>query len=162
MTLLEALRKVHRPMTVNGKRYRTGEEMYWAWRDHEGMLEVHIEGDETDNQALWIDGAEYRIAVKEYMIRPSTPSFDFHLQWNHNKPMPLRYMQGSVLRQTPGMVRMKLSEVIGLDKCPMCCDENAEHGSCAEAYLRLKPPIAWEGWIIKSAVLERALIGPLK
>lgn len=38
---------------------------------------------------------EYRITVKKYMTKPSTPGFDFMSKWNHDIPMPLCTMVGT-------------------------------------------------------------------
>lgn len=71
-------------------------------------------------------GKSYKITVKKYMTEPSTPNFDFQDKWNNGKPMPLRTMQGEVIKETRGMYYMKLK-----------ADD-----------------ISWRGWVIKSAIKE--------
>ena len=50
----------------------------------------------------------YKIKVKNYMTKKSTPSFDFMLKWNNDNPMPMRVMVGDKLEETRGMVKMQL------------------------------------------------------
>ena len=54
------------------------------------------------------DRTEYRITVKKYMTQPASINFDFMEKWNDNKPMPMRAMQGTVEKETRGMVYMNL------------------------------------------------------
>jgi len=71
---------------------------------------------------------EYRIQVKSYMTKRSTPDFKFMEEWNHNSPMPDKIMTGKATRETKGMYYMTLTDDKG---------------------------IPWTGWVIKSAI-ERA------
>lgn len=82
--------------------------------------EVHIEKKETFMQV----GNCYKITVKKYMTEPATVSFDFQDKWNNGMPMPLVTMTGEVLKETRGMVYMRL--------------HNADS--------------KWEGWVIKKAI----------
>lgn len=67
----------------------------------------------------------FRIKVKPYMTKESTPSFDFMSKWNNNIPMPLLVMTGTKLEETRGMVKMSLhgdlSEEGELISCCMKC-----------------------------------------
>lgn len=120
--------------------------------------------------------SEYRIVVKKYMTQTATPSFDFMAKWNHNIPMPLRTMTGTVEKETRGMVYMKLhgkgEQEIRCMRCgrtltnpiskhygigPECmsklglvCDIND-----VETIKEKLVDITWEGWIIKSAIVEK-------
>lgn len=136
--------------------------------------------------SLASDGATvYRITVRQYMTKPSNPSFDFMAKWNNDNPMPMRTMVGTVEKETSGMVYMNLhgditSEIIQYCmKCgkpitnpvsqffgmgPECGQHNYTNPfeseddlkSAVEAYRRTHlQKIIWSGWIIKSAIIER-------
>lgn len=128
------------------------------------------------------DDSEYMITVKQYMTKKSTPSFDFMAHWNNNVPMPLRTMVGVKLKETRGMVYMKLhacttfktvqycmkcgrvitnpvSKYFGLG--PECGGHNyvnpfnseEELNKAVEDYKKtVLSKITWEGWIIRSAI----------
>lgn len=120
---------------------------------------------------------EYKITVKKYMTEPSTPEFDFMKKWNNNIPMPLRTMTGTIEKETRGMVYMKLhgqaEPVIRCMRCgrlltnpvsklygigPECMAKlgfvriNIED---VETIKKELVTIVWEGWIIKSAIIEK-------
>ena len=132
--------------------------------------------------------AQYRITVKQYMAQQSNPSFDFMKVWNNDVPMPLRTMIGTIEKETRGMVYMKLhgditakltqycmrcgkpitnnvSKYFGLG--PVCGnhnyvnpfnDEQQLKDAVAEYRKNYLQKIVWEGWIIKSAILEKEKI----
>ena len=130
------------------------------------------------------DEQQYQITVRQYMTKKSTPSFDFMAKWNHDNPMPLRTMVGTKVKETRGMVYMKLhAEIVGeqMQFCMKCGrpitnpvsqyfgmgPECGQHGyvnpfdtkeeleEAVKAYQRdVLSKITWEGWIIKSAILE--------
>ena len=127
---------------------------------------------------------QYIITVKQYMTRKSSPSFDFMAKWNDDNPMPLRTMIGTIEKETKGMVYMKLhGDIIAEQthfcmKCgrpitnpvsqffgmgPECVGHNytnpfeseEELKSVVESYRRnYLQKITWEGWIIRSSILE--------
>lgn len=118
---------------------------------------------------------EYRITVKQYMTKPATPEFDFMAKWNEDKPMPMRIMQGYKVKETRGMVYMKLhgfgAETITCSCCgkeltnpisryygigPVCLSKIGIARDI-EDVANIKEDlvnITWEGWIIKSAIQE--------
>lgn len=125
----------------------------------------------------------HKITVKAYMTRPSTPDFDFMLQWNNNVPMPFRTMVGEVVKQTAKMQYMKLHADIVEEQATtcMCCgrtltnkvsqyfgigpecgghnyvnpfSSKEELIKAVNAYRKHLNTITWEGWVIKSAILE--------
>lgn len=132
--------------------------------------------------------AQYRITVKQYMTQQSNPSFDFMKVWNNDVPMPLRTMIGTIEKETRGMFYMKLhgdiaapltqycmrcgkpitnnvSKYFGLG--PVCGnhnyvnpfnDEQQLKDAVAEYRKNYLQKIVWEGWIIKSAILEKEKI----
>lgn len=130
------------------------------------------------------DAVQYRITVKQYMTKKSSPEFDFMLKWNNDNPMPLRTMIGTVEKETRGMVYMKLhgdiyaEKVCTCMKCgrpltnpvsqyfgigPECGGHNyvnpfssqEELKMAVSAYRKQLQDIQWEGWIIKSAITEK-------
>ena len=130
---------------------------------------------------------EYRITVKQYMTRKSTPEFDFMEKWNKDVPMPLRVMTGVKVKETRGMVYMKLHGDIYAEKICTCMKcgraltnpvsqyfgigpECGNHGyvnpfdteeqlrDAVSSYRKELQNITWEGWIIKSAITEEVEI----
>lgn len=124
-----------------------------------------------------------RITVRQYMTKPATPEFDFMARWNNNNPMPLRTMVGTVEKETRGMVYMKLhgdiyaKQICTCMKCgreltnpvsqyfgigPECGGHNyvnpfnteEELRNAVSEYRAKLQNITWEGWIIKSAILD--------
>lgn len=129
----------------------------------------------------------YQITVKKYMTKKATAEFDFMERWNNNIPMPLRVMVGTVEKETRGMIYMKLHADILTDrvhtcmKCgraltnpvsqyfgigPECGGHNYIHPFNTEKELRQAvadyrkqlQKIQWEGWIIKSAIIEKQAV----
>lgn len=127
--------------------------------------------------------SEKKITVKKYMTMPATPEFDFMEKWNNNIPMPLRTMIGTVEKETRGMVYMKLHGDITSERtmrCLMCgrpitnpvsqyfgmgpeCGghnyvnpfyNDEELRAAVNEYRKKLQNMTWEGWIIKSAIIE--------
>lgn len=125
-----------------------------------------------------------KIFVKQYMTRKSDTGFDFMKQWNNDNPMPLRTMIGTVEKETRGMVYMKLHADITSEKTRRCLCCGRTITNPVSQYFGMGPEcgghkyvnpfyskeelekavqdyrenvlknITWEGWIIKSAILE--------
>lgn len=129
-------------------------------------------------------GGLYRVTVRQYMTRKATPEFDFMDRWNANVPMPLRTMTGTIVKETRGMVYMKLHGDIWAEKIHHCMkcgklltnpvsqyfgigpecgnhnyvnpfDTDEELRDAVSAYKKQLHDITWEGWIIKSAITEQ-------
>lgn len=125
---------------------------------------------------------QYKIKVKNYMTKPSTPTFDFQDKWNNGNPMPLCIMKGEIIKETRGMYYMNLhGEAEKTSHCIVCgktlknpisklygvgpeCSENIgliRIESEEEAKEKLNnivkqiEDITWEGWVIKSAILSK-------
>lgn len=126
---------------------------------------------------------EYVVTVRKYMTEKSTPGFDFMEKWNNNVPMPLRTMVGEKVKETRGMVYMKLhGDVYAkvIDRCINCgkiltnpiskyfgmgpeCgrhnyinpfESDEELQKAVEEYRKQLQTVTWEGWIVKSAITE--------
>lgn len=142
----------------------------------------------TKSQAQNIDDVkQYRIFVKQYMTREASPDFDFMTKWNNNNPMPYRLMIGEKVKETKGMVYMKLHADITEKQATvcMCCgkkltnpvsqyfgigpecgnhnyinpfDTEEELKEAVSAYRERLRKVVWEGWIIKSAIITEEVI----
>lgn len=128
-----------------------------------------------------------RVTVKAYMTRKATPEFDFMARWNNDNPMPLRVMVGEKVKETAGMVYMKLHGDIYAERICTCMkcgraltnpvsqyfgigpecgnhnyvnpfDSKEELKAAVDAYRKELQSVTWEGWIIKSAITEEESI----
>ena len=135
-----------------------------------------------DNKVHDVSGT-YRITVKSWMTKKSTPEFDFMAHWNNDIPMPLVTMVGEKVKETRGMVYMELhgditsritqtcircgkpitndvSKYFGMG--PKCGGHNyvspfsteAELKAAVGEYRKKLQSITWEGWLPKSAIIE--------
>lgn len=121
------------------------------------------------------DKKQYRITVKQYMTKPASPDFDFMKRWNNDIPMPMRIMEGTVEKETRGMVYMKLHGFARQTITCACCGKELTNpvsryygiGPICLAKLgiarqiddidNIKEDLAkieWSGWVIKSSLLE--------
>lgn len=122
---------------------------------------------------------EYEIEVKKYMTQKATPEFDFMAKWNNNEPMPMRIMQGTVEKETRGMVYMKLHGLAKPTITCYCCGKELTNpisrhygigpvclGKLGITYdiedvdnIREElVNITWEGWCIKSAIVRKEVV----
>ena len=133
----------------------------------------------VDNNVEPEENNQYRVTVKKYMTQKATPEFDFMAKWNNDNPMPLRTMVGTVEKETRGMVYMKLHGM-GLKTCTcMRCGRELTNPvsrmygigpECmqklglvrdineVEAITEDLVNVEWEGWIIKSAIMEQEVV----
>ena len=124
------------------------------------------------------------ITVKPYMTLKSRPEFDFMQKWNNDIPMPLRTMSGVVVKETKGMVYMKLHGGIFEDRTLRCMKcgrpitnpvsqyfgmgpecgghnyvnpfpSNLELRAAVEEYRSKLQNVIWEGWIPKTAIISK-------
>ena len=151
------------------------------------LYPVGYRATKTQNNAVKqedIQSPEVCITVKSYMTKKACPEFDFMAKWNNDKPMPLRTMVGTKVKETPGMVYMKLhGDILAETTCrcmkcgktltnpvsqyfgigPECGSHNyvnpfeskEELQAAVDAYRLKLQNITWEGWIIKSAIIEQ-------
>ena len=136
----------------------------------------------SDNKVQGVSGT-YRITVKKYMTEKATPQFDFMEKFNNNIPMPLMTMVGDKIKETRGMVYMKLHGDITAtvtERClrcgkpitnkisryfgmgPVCGGHNyvspfeteEELKAAVGEYRKKLQQIEWEGWVIRSSIVE--------
>lgn len=122
-------------------------------------------------------GHTYEITVKQYMTRKSTLDFDFMYRFNADNPMPLRTMTGEVLKETKGMVYMKLKgkaqKTVTCMRCgreltnpvsklygigPECLHKipvlfNSDMFDVDSINEKIQD-VEWEGWVIRSAITK--------
>lgn len=122
------------------------------------------------------DITAYQITVKKYMTEKASPGFDFMAKWNNDNPMPMRIMEGTVEKETRGMIYMKLHGLAKPTITCRCCGK--ELTNPVSRYYGIGPiclgkigivrdiddietikedlvNITWEGWIIKSAITKK-------
>ena len=127
------------------------------------------------------DIVEYRITVRRYMTEKSSAGFDFMAKFNNDNPMPLRTMIGTIEKETRGMVYMKLhGQAEPVIKCMRCGRTltnpvSMKYGIGPECITKVPfimdldindvegikkklVDVKWEGWIIKSSILQKELI----
>jgi len=138
----------------------------------------------TQNRAIERN-VQKKITVKAYMTRKATDDFTFMREWNNDNPMPLRTMIGTVEKETRGMVYMKLHGDITEEKTQrcLCCGRpitnpvsqyfgmgpecgghnyvnpfysNEELKQAVSEYRKKLQQITWEGWIIRSSIVEES------
>lgn len=180
--MLKILKDWNGSIEINGKSYDSVKDAVNAFQSvsddihivlHSVRKTVSKSVTEADNNIS--ASVEKQITVKRYMTQKSTPSFDFMAKFNNDNPMPMRIMQGTVEKETRGMVYMKLH---GLAKptitCTCCGKEltnpvSRHYGigpiclgkmgiiadiSDVENIREQLVKIEWSGWIIKSAIVE--------
>lgn len=173
-------------LEINGIRYPSVDAVIAANPALSGTVSIRLlsKTEAAKTQHISTDTAgpqQYRIEVRQYMTKKASPEFDFMEKWNHNQPMPLRTMVGTVEKETRGMVYMKLhgdiyaerictcmrcgraltnpvSQYFGIG--PECGGHNyvnpfnseEELKDAVSNYKKELQNITWEGWIIKSAI----------
>ena len=122
------------------------------------------------------DVTEYEITVKKYMTEKASPSFDFMAKFNNDVPMPMRVMQGTVEKETRGMIYMNLHGFARATITCACCGKEltnpiSRHYGIGPICLsklgivrniedveNIKEElmnIKWSGWVIKSAITNK-------
>ena len=147
------------------------------------VVVLHTLKKSSSPQASVSSDRVYRITVRQYMTKRSTPEFDFMKKWNDDVPMPLMTMVGTIEKETPGMYKMKLhGDITGkpIENCmkcgksidnpvsqyfgmgPVCGNHNyvnpfetkEDLQEALNEYRKRLIQITWEGWVIKSAITD--------
>ena len=165
---------------INGQSYKTIGDAYSDFKTDSEQIHIILHSPVKNSQKMTESVSEtaYKITVKAYMTRKATEDFDFMQKWNNDNPMPLRTMIGTIEKETKGMVYMKLHGVgektitcmrcgreltnpisrlygIGpecIHKVPMFANIDIEDVENIKEQLT---ELEWEGWIIKSAIIEK-------
>lgn len=140
-------------------------------------------GNASQTQEKIEDATQYKIFVKQYMTKKAEPSFDFMAKWNNDVPMPYRLMIGEKIKETRGMVYMKLHADITEKQATMCMccgrpltnpvsqyfgigpecgghnyinpfDSEEELKEAVSMYREKLRNVTWEGWVIRSSIID--------
>lgn len=186
---------------INGKKYNNLQEAKQYLQEFTGMVKLSIQTSSQINttasksttkmapqsQQEVNDETLYRIRVRQYMTKPSSPTFNFMAQWNNDQPMPMRIMVGRKLKETKGMIKMELwgqmtnetedycmrcgriltnpvSKYFGIG--PECGNHNYTNPFKTDEELKVAieenneklAAIKWTGWVIKSAIEEEEIV----
>jgi len=189
--MLSLLKDYPGKVEINGVKYDSIQDALSTFRTSGNSFSIRLlnktDRHVTSDSDAFQDSAIHQITVKAYMTRPASVDFDFMLK-NHNVPMPLRTMVGTIEKETAGMVYMKLHGDLTSDRTQrcMCCGRpitnpvsqyfgmgpecgghnyvnpfysDEELKNAVENYRKeYLNKITWEGWIIKSAIIEDKII----
>lgn len=192
--MLNLLKDYKGAVEVNGQSFDSLDSALKGLKNFDGQLTIVLNkgaGERVSRASQRVEEVAgdkiYRIKVRQYMTRPSTPEFDFHDKWNNGNPMPMRIMVGRKLKETKGMVRMELWGEITEEVATYCMrcgrtltnpvskyfgigPECGNHGynnpfddeeelkrAVKEVDKQLRE-IKWTGWVIKSAIEEETYL----
>jgi hypothetical protein len=192
--VLNLLKGYKGAVEVNGQSFDSLDSALKGLKNFDGQLTIVLNkgaGERVSQASQQVEEVAgdkiYRIKVRQYMTRPSTPQFDFHDKWNGGNPMPMRIMVGRKLKETKGMVQMELWGEITEEITTHCMrcgrtltnpvskyfgigPECGNHGynnpfetdeelkaAVKDMQEQLKE-IKWTGWIIKSAIEEEVYL----
>ena len=143
------------------------------------VVETPVIGKKSSATVEDVTSHEVQIMVKPYMTKPATPEFDFMAKWNNDVPMPMRIMEGVKVKETPGMVYMKLHGLAKPTITCYCCGKELTNpisrhygiGPICLSKLGIMRDIddeenikeelvniEWEGWVIKSSILQEETV----
>ena len=184
--MLSMLKDYKGTVEINGIKYDSIQSALKSFKSDSDTITIKLSSNnqscvKSSVRALQ-EHTQKKITVKAYMTRKATPEFDFMRVWNNDNPMPLRTMIGTVVKETRGMVYMKLHGDLTEEKtlrC-LCCGrpitnpvsqyfgmgpECGGHNYVNPFYSKEELQVAvseyrkklqnmtWEGWIIKSAII---------
>jgi len=182
--MLALLKNWSGAIEVNGEHYDSVSAFISSNKSLSGQLDIKLYSpvkkaapEAGDNHIQEAEKAvEYKITVKQYMTKKADARFDFMAKWNNDNPMPLRTMTGKVIKETKGMVYMKLrGQAEATCKCLRCgrglTNPVSRHygigPECMEKLGMIRMDIEdiagisqklteveWEGWVIRSAILK--------
>jgi hypothetical protein len=192
--VLNLLKDYKGAVEVNGQSFDSLDSALKGLKNFDGQLTIVLNkgaGERVSRASQQVEEVAgdkiYRIKVRQYMIKPSTPEFDFHDKWNNGIPMPMRIMVGRKLKETKGMVQMELwgeiteevtthcmrcgrtltnpvSKYFGIG--PECgnhgynnpFDDEEELKRAVKEMDKQLREIKWTGWVIKSAIEEETYL----
>ena len=81
------------PVEIDGVNYKSVDEIPSDLNlDDNSIIVLHTIEKSSASQAPQASDKVYRVTVRQYMTKKSTPDFDFMLKMNNDIPMPLRTM----------------------------------------------------------------------
>lgn len=165
---------------IDGTQYKSIQDAMSVFKSFSDDIHIKLlsntENAKKSKIELSESASEYEIEVKQYMTRKATPEFDFMAKWNNDEPMPMRIMQGTIEKETKGMVYMKLHGLCKPTITCYCCGKELTNpisrhygiGPICLSKLGISydiedienikeelVKIEWSGWIIKSAILRK-------
>lgn len=190
--MLSMLKDYKGTVEINGEKYDSIKDAIKRFKSDGDTITIKLSTNSEQSvkssvRALQSD-IQKKITVKQYMTRKATDEFTFMREWNNDIPMPLRTMIGTVVKETRGMVYMKLHGDITEEKTLHCLKCGRPITNPVSQYFGMGPEcgghnyinpfyskeelenavkdyrekvlknITWEGWIIKSAVLSEEII----
>lgn len=192
--MLNLLKDYKGAVEVNGQSFDSLDSALKGLKNFDGQLTIVLNkgaGERVSQASQQVEEIArdkiYRIKVRQYMIKPSTPEFDFHDKWNNGIPMPMRIMVGKKLKETKGMVQMELWGEITEDVTTHCMrcgrtltnpvskyfgigpecgnhgynnpfDDEEELKRAVKEMDKQLREIKWTGWVIKSAIQEETYL----
>lgn len=179
--MLHILEKYGQEFLVNDEKYTSIDDAKTRLKNYEGKIKIILNYKKCEKKEELINNNEFKIKVRRYMTKPSSPEFDFHDRWNNGNPMPMRIMIGQKLKETKGMIKMRLRGDIIEEISTHCMKcgriltnpiskyfgigpECGNHGynnpfetddelmNAIKDVKKQLNTIKWEGWIIKSAI----------
>ena len=185
--MLTSLKEWKGAVEINGVKYDSVEQAIASYKVDGTDLHIKLYPVVKNPVQSVTDGAETKITVKKYMTQKATAGFDFMAKWNKDIPMPLRTMVGTVVKETKGMVYMKLHGDIYAEKICTCMkcgraltnpvsqyfgigpecgghnyvnpfNSDEELKEAVDAYRKQLQNVTWEGWVIKSAIVEKEAV----
>lgn len=176
---------------VNGTEFKSINDVTTNFNELDGNISIILKpvsskanlAANTNVQPETTNSGNFKIKVRSYMTKHSSPEFDFMAKWNNDVPMPMRIMVGTKEKETRGMVYMKLHADITQEKTFVCMKCGKQLTNPVSQYFGIGPEcgghnyvnpfdsdeelrnevakyreelrnITWEGWIIKSAIEE--------
>lgn len=192
--MLNLLKDYKGAVEVNGQSFDSLDSALKGLKNFDGQLTIVLNkgaGERVSQASQQVEEVAgdkiYRIKVRQYMTKPSTPEFDFQDKWNNGIPMPMRIMVGKKLKETKGMVQMELWGEITEElttRCMRCgrtltnpvskyfgigpeCgkhgynnpfDDEEELKRAVKEMDKQLREIKWTGWVIKSAIEEETYL----
>ena len=181
--MLSMLKNYKGALEINGEKYDSIQDAIKRFNSDGDTISIKLYAKRDNAIKTHSRTLQRKVTVKQYMTRQATPEFDFMKQWNNDVPMPYRTMIGTVEKETRGMVYMKLHADITEEKTlhclrcgrpitnpvsqyfglgPECGGHNyvnpfyskEELQEAVKSYREKLRNVTWEGWIIKSAIIQ--------
>lgn len=191
------LLNIDKPLRVNGVEFQNSQLALEAFKDFKGEFKIELnyrmpkpvtsppdeshDTSEVSTESSTAQETLYRITVRAYMTKKSTPEFDLMKKINNDIPMPFRTMFGTILEESKGMYKMSLHAKP--EPCSVCmvCGRTLTHpvsllygiGPECGGHFHINPfnseeelkasydalreslaNVTWEGWVVKKAITE--------